>query len=213
MISGMTTTLINRSALKHLPMPEATDTNQPISHYSLVEQIHECLSYRRLNVVKEEYAVSPDGMKCFGLLELNVEYSSMRFAIRLRNSNDKSMRIGLVAGYRVIVCENKMLTGDCNPLSAKHSKNFNLIDAVSVAVDRIQRNTGAVEDGIEKKKAKKLSNESVKSLIYEAFMSRGTPMSLMRSVHNEFFISRNMLSFLITRCGVWKTVLLMLLRN
>lgn len=126
LISGNTTTLINRSALKHLPMPEATATHQPISHHTLVERIHECLSYRHLSVVREEYAVSPDGMKCFGLLELNVEYAGVRFAIGLRNSNDKWMRIGLVAGYRVTVCENKMLTGDFNPLSAKHSKNFNL---------------------------------------------------------------------------------------
>jgi hypothetical protein len=195
LISGNTTTLINRSALKHLPMPEATATHQPIGHHTLVEQIHECLSYRHLSVVREEYAVSPDGMKCFGLLELNVEYAGVRFAIGLRNSNDKSMRIGLVAGYRVTVCENKMLTGDFNPLSAKHSKNFNLIDAVSVAVDRIQRNIGRVEQHIGVKKQKMLSDESAKSLIYEAFMNRKIPMSLMRSVHREFFVEPEYAAF------------------
>ncbi len=195
LISGNTTTLINRSALRHLPMPEATATHQPIGHHTLVEQIHECLSYRHLSVVREEYAVSPDGMKCFGLLELNVEYAGVRFAIGLRNSNDKSMRIGLVAGYRVTVCENKMLTGDFNPLSAKHSKNFNLIDAVSVAVDRIQRNIGQVEQHIGVKKQKMLSDESAKSLIYEAFLNRKIPMSLMRSVHREFFVEPQYAAF------------------
>ena len=33
LISGMTTTLINREALKHLPLPEETDTFKPISHF------------------------------------------------------------------------------------------------------------------------------------------------------------------------------------
>jgi hypothetical protein len=188
LISGNTTTLINRSALKHLPMPEATPTHQPISHYSLVEQIHECLSYRQLTVVREEYAVSPDGMKCFGLLELNVDYAGVRFAIGLRNSNDKSMRIGLVAGYRVMVCENKMLTGDFNPLSAKHSKNFNLIDACSVAVDRIQRNIGGVSDQIDRKKVTTLSQNDAESLVYQAFLNQRLPISLLRSVHNEYFV-------------------------
>jgi hypothetical protein len=188
LISGNTTTLINRDALKHLPIPEATATHQPISHHSLVEQIHECLSYRRLSVVREEYAVSPDGMKCFGLLELNVEYSGVRFAIGLRNSNDKSMRIGLVAGYRVMVCENKMLTGDFNPLSAKHSKNFNLIDACSVAIDRIQRNIGGVSDQIDRKKVTALSQNDAESLIYQAFLKQKLPISLLRSVHNEYFV-------------------------
>ncbi len=188
LIAGNTTTLINRSALKHLPIPEATATHQPIAHHSLVEQIHECLSYRRLSVVREEYAVSPDGMKCFGLLELNVDYAGVRFAIGLRNSNDKSMRIGMVAGYRVMVCENKMLTGDFNPLSAKHSKNFNLIDACSVAIDRIQRNIGGVSDQIDRKKVTTLSQNDAESLIYQAFLNQRFPISLMRSVHNEYFV-------------------------
>jgi hypothetical protein len=189
LISGRETTLINRSALRHLPVPPSTETFQPIPHHQLVEQIHESLSYRRLSVVREEFAVSPDGMKLFGLIELNVEYSGVRFAIGLRNSNDKSMRVGLVAGYRVMVCENKMLIGDFNPLLAKHSKNFNLIDALSVAVDRIQRNIGGVEKSIEFKKNYWLDEESARNMIYRAFLIDKFPISLMRSVHHEFFIA------------------------
>ena len=189
LISGRETTLINRSALRHLPVPPSTETFQPIPHYSLVEQIHESLSYRRLQVVREEFAVSPDGMKLFGLIELNVEYSGVRFAIGLRNSNDKSMRVGLVAGYRVMVCENKMLTGDFNPLLAKHSKNFNLIDALSVAVDRIQRNIGGVEKSIEFKKNYRLDEETARNMIYRAFLIDKFPMSLMRLLHQEFFVA------------------------
>jgi hypothetical protein len=189
LISGRETTLINRSALRHLPVPPSTATFQPVPHHRLVEQIHESLSYRRLQVVREEFAVSPDGMKLFGLIELNVEYSGVRFAIGLRNSNDKSMRIGLVAGYRVMVCENKMLTGDFHPLLAKHSKNFNLIDALSIAVDRIQRNIGGVERSIEFKKNYELDEESARNMIYRAFLIDKFPMSLMRSLHQEFFIA------------------------
>lgn len=189
LISGMTTTLINREALKHLPVPDRTATFQPISHHELINRILECLSYRRLSVVREEYAVSPDGMKLFGLMELNVERSGVRFAIGLRNSNDKSMRIGLVAGYRVTVCENKMLTGDFHPLSAKHSKNFNLLDALSVGVDRIQRNIGAVEEQIEFKKNYRLDEEFARNMIYRAFLVDKFPMSLMRLLHREYFVA------------------------
>jgi hypothetical protein len=189
LISGITTTLINRDALKFLPVPETTDTFKPIPHFELVDNIMKSLSYRRLEVVREEYAVSFDGMKMFGLIELNVEYSGVRFAIGLRNSNDKSMRVGLVAGYRVMVCENKMLTGDFQPMLAKHSKNFNLIDGLSVAIDRIQRNIGRVNDEIEIKKLTMLSYQEASSLIYQAFLEKKLPMSLMRAVHKEFFVA------------------------
>lgn len=188
LVSGATTTLINREALKFLPIPEATDTFKPIPHFELVDSIMKSLSYRRLEVVREEYAVSFDGMKMFGLIELNVEYSGVRFAIGLRNANDKSMRVGLVAGYRVMVCENKMLTGDFQPMLAKHSKNFNLVDGLSVAVDRIQRGIGEVSDQIERKKVTLLSQNDAESLIYQAFLKQRFPISLLRTVHNEYFV-------------------------
>ncbi len=188
LIAGNSTTLINREALKHLPLPEETDTFKPIPHHELVEQILQSLSFRRLSVVREEYAVSPDGMKLFGLIELDVEYSGVRFAIGLRNANDKSMRVGLVAGYRVMVCENKMLTGDFQPMLAKHSKNFNLMDGLSVAVDRIQRNIGEVSDQIGRKKVTMLSIDNARSLIYQGFLEQKFPISLLRAVHSEYFI-------------------------
>jgi hypothetical protein len=188
LIAGNSTTLINREALKHLPLPGETDTFKPIAHHLLVEQMLQSLSFRRLSVVREEYAVSPDGMKLFGLIELDVEYAGVRFAIGLRNANDKSMRVGLVAGYRVMVCENKMLTGDFQPMLAKHSKNFNLIDGLSVAVDRIQRNIGEVFDQIGRKKVTLLSEDNARSLIYQGFLEQKFPISLLRSVHHEYFI-------------------------
>ncbi len=40
----------------------------------------------------------------FGLMELDHEFSGVRFAIGLRNANDKSMRLALTVGYRVFVC-------------------------------------------------------------------------------------------------------------
>jgi hypothetical protein len=50
------------------------------------------------------------------------------------------MRLGLTIGARVLVCMNMAFHGDFQPLLAKHSKSFSLIDAISVGVDRMQRN-------------------------------------------------------------------------
>lgn len=201
LIAGNSTTLINRDALKHLPLPESTDTFKPIPHHQLVDEILQSLSFRRLSVVREEYAVSNDGMKLFGLIELDVEYAGVRFAIGLRNANDKSMRVGLVAGYRVMVCENKMLTGDFQPMLAKHSKNFNLMDGLSVAVDRIQRNIGEVSDQIGRKKVTTLSIDNARSLIYQGFLEQKFPISLLRSVHSEYFIKPSFEEF--TANNLW----------
>ena len=62
------------------------------------------------------------------------------FSIGIRNSHDKSMRLGLTVGYRLFVCENMAFSGDFEPVLAKHSKNFSLQNALSIGVDKMQRN-------------------------------------------------------------------------
>lgn len=179
---------ITREDLAILPVPPETATFKPIPHKDLVDRIMDTLWYRRMSVVREEYAVSPDGMKLFGLLEIDLEYKGVRFAIGLRNSNDKSMRVAMVAGYRVTVCDNMMLQGDFQPLLAKHSKNFALEDGLSIACDRIQRNIGGLNQQITAKQEKPIHDELAREIIYRAFLVQKLPMSLMRRVHQEYFI-------------------------
>lgn len=119
--------------------PPATDTFKPIAHATLIDELEGSLAFRHIKIARDEYVVSPDGMRLFGLLELNAEYEGVRFAIGLRNANDKSMHLGMVAGYRVFVCDNMALSGDFKPLLAKHTKHLDLVESLSVGVDRIQR--------------------------------------------------------------------------
>jgi hypothetical protein len=130
---------VTRDELMEIPIPQGTKTHQPLSHYQIVEALEEALIFRYLKVLREEFAISQDGMKMFGVMELNAEFSGCRFSIGLRNSNDKSMRLGLTVGYRVFVCDNMAFSGDFTPLSHKHTNNLLLQDAISIAVDRIHR--------------------------------------------------------------------------
>jgi hypothetical protein len=180
---------IKRDELAALPVPEETRTFKPIGHSALIEKIIETLWYRRMNIVRDEYAVSQDGMKLFGLLEMDLEYKGVRFAIGIRNSNDKSMRVAMVAGYKVTVCDNMMLQGDFQPLLAKHSKNFALEDGLSIACDRIQRNIGRLHGEINRKQEQLIETRDAKSLLYTAFTDGRFPISLFRAVHREFFIA------------------------
>src|ERR1044071_1778823 len=130
---------VDRDFLKTIPTPEATRTHQPVAHVQIVEALIETLSFRDITVVRDEYAVSPDGNRMFGVLDLDYEFTGARFSIGIRNANDKSMRLAMTVGYRVIVCDNMAFKGDFTPLLAKHSKSLNLVDLISVGVDKIQR--------------------------------------------------------------------------
>src|ERR1700719_420935 len=120
-------------------MKTMTGSRGPIPHHEIVRALIETLGFRHIGVVQHEYAVSPDAMKMFGVLDLATEMAGCRFSIGLRNSHDKSMRLAMTCGYRVFVCSNMAFAGDFTPLLAKHSKSFSLIDCIAVGVDRMQR--------------------------------------------------------------------------
>jgi hypothetical protein len=88
-----------------------------IDELDKVSQAFETLSFRHIGVVQEEYAVSPDGMKMFGVLDLETQMEGCRFSIGIRNSHDKSIRLGLTAGLRVFVCSNMAFSGDFTPVT------------------------------------------------------------------------------------------------
>lgn len=180
---------ITREELRELPLPKATDTHQPLSHFELVEALIETLSYRYLKVRRDEYAVSRDGMKMFGVMDLEYGFTGCSYSIGLRNSNDKSMRLALTAGYRVFVCDNMMFSGDFEPLLHKHTKNLNLRDSLSVAIDRIHRNFEPLKEKVKKWKEIGLKDEFVKLVLYEAFLDRKlkVPRSLLPVIHDYYF--------------------------
>ena len=102
---------LTREELARVATP-GTATHKPIAHIGVVEKLIEALSFRQIGVVREEYAVSSDGMKMFGVVDLSSGFDGCRFAIGLRNSHDKSFRLSCTVGLRVFVCENLAFHGE-----------------------------------------------------------------------------------------------------
>src|SRR5690242_11693263 len=183
------TSKITREELQMVPTPEGTATHHPLAHHSVVEALLETLAFRHISVVRDEYAVSEDGMKMFGVLDLETAFEGCRFSIGIRNSNDKSMRLAMTVGCRVFVCDNMSFQGDFSPVLAKHTKNFSLIDAVSVGVDRMQRNFEPMRHQIEVWRTSRIGDEDAKIVIYRAFVEGEleAPKHLARRVHDLYF--------------------------
>jgi hypothetical protein len=108
-------------------------------------------------------------------------------ALGIRNDNDKCMRLGIVAGYRVIVCANMAFAGDFKPMLAKHTKNFDLTETLSIGVDRIQRGWQPLREKVAFMRSKVLPITTAQALIYHAFTEERFPVRLMRSVHAHYF--------------------------
>jgi len=180
---------IGRTELAQIPVPEATSTHKPVPHHTIVEALVETLSFRHIGVVNEEYAVSFDGMKMFGVLDLETQMEGCRFSIGIRNSHDKSLRLGLTVGTRVFVCSNMAFSGDFTPVLAKHTKSFNLVDTLSVGVDLIQRNFDPMQRQVERWRQAQITDERAKLIFYSAFVDGklDAPKSLLPEVHRLYF--------------------------
>jgi len=180
---------IGRQDLRELPTPEATTTFQPIPHFKFVEAIVESLAYRKIEVVTDEYAVTHEGLRCFGVMEVNLEDVGIRLAIGLRNGNDRSMSLGLTSGYRVFCCSNLAFRGEFSPVTRKHSKHIDLIETVSTGIDRIQRHFQPMLERVKAFQSFELSDNQAKIMLADAFVLRklAVPKHLGERVAKAYF--------------------------
>ena len=193
---------ITREQLALVPSPPSTATHKVMPHHEVINALIDTLSLRHIAPVREEYAVSQDGMKMFGIMELDQTFYggtvpaigepttySCRFALGIRNSHDKSMRLAMTVGYRVLVCDNMAFAGDFTPVLAKHSKNVNLIHSLEIGVSAMQRNFEPMTQQVKRWRASQLTDVSAKLIIYEAFIEGDIdlPKHLAVPVHNLYF--------------------------
>ena len=72
------------------------------------------------------------------------------------------------------------------PVLAKHSKSFSLIDCISVAVDRMQRNFEPMRTQVDGCQRSELTDVTAKVVIYEAFVgSSAWAMLFMKAKKGE----------------------------
>jgi len=180
---------LTREQLVTILPPEGTSTFKPLQHSDLVDEVLEALARRQLSVVHDEYAVSDDGMKLFGVLDLTTSSNDFRFSIGIRNANDKSMRFGMVSGMRVFVCDNMAFNGEFFAIQAKHTKNLEVMDSIALGIDRIQRNFKPLTEQVETWKQRQLTDERAKSIIYDAFIGRqlDAPQHIGKLVGDRYF--------------------------
>jgi len=183
------TARITREELKLITTPASTKTHQPLGHHEIIDALLETLSFRHIHVTRDEYAVSLNGMRMFGVLDLETEFRGVCFSIGIRNANDKSMRLALTVGYRVLVCDNMAFMGDFMPVFHKHTRRLELVDVVSVGVDKIQRNFAPLRQQITDWQGRPLADEKAKLIIYNAFVESALsiPKHLVHEVHKLYF--------------------------
>ncbi len=181
--------LVGRQELLALPTPPPTATHKTVPHATLVGSLIESLGMRGIEVVRDQYAVTPDGMRLFGALEINQEHNGVRLALGLRNSHDKTLSLGMTVGYRVFVCDNLAFVGDFMAVARKHTKHLDLTDVLDQGVSKMQRGFAPMKRRIDAFRDFEIVDLVAKDIIYRAFIEDelDAPKHLAKHVHKAYF--------------------------
>lgn len=91
---------------------EGTKTWKPVSHREVIIPLRNALNDAGLRIVSKTYSLNATGHKMFGIWQLDNVDGEMAYALGVRNSMDKSMALGIVAGTKVFVCDNLAFDGE-----------------------------------------------------------------------------------------------------
>jgi len=157
----------NMAPLAQYTPPPGTDTWRPVAHHTLVGTLLNRLSFEGLAVMREQYAVSANGMALFGTLDLDDQRANGRaMALGFRHSNDRRMAVSLVGGTRVFVCDNLALGGS-KVAVAPHTKRLNLGELLKAGVRRLLEMYVRFEAGVRLAEETALSLDEAKVRLFD----------------------------------------------
>jgi len=208
--------LVDRPTLFNVPTPEGTKTWFPLAHQTLLEEIETQLDSCGFTIGRESHALSHEGDRYFGLMEVNLSDETERdcaWVVGLRNSHDKSFPAGLVAGTSVFCCDNLAFTGEVK-ISRKHTRfaHRDLRNLTARAVGQLGDKFRGLDRRIEAYRSESIDDSRAHDLIIRAIDCRAITTSQVPSVVQEWrepshdeFLTRNLWSFFNGVTEVYKT--------
>lgn len=151
-------------------VPATTRTYSPISHAQLIDEVKEQLDRAGLAIKREYYSQNRSGQQMFGSFTVTAD-NEMDLNFGFRNSYDKSLQLGLVAGTRVIVCSNLMFKGDhkSNMMHTGDSAK-QLRENVIAAVNSLETNYAVIRKDSDRLKEVEVDRAKIAELIGEMLM-------------------------------------------
>ena len=181
---------VTREALLEIPTPPNTETWYPMSHEHLLTEVEEQLACGGFNLGRQAHAISHDGARYFGVLEVGIpgyNHSDYRWVVGLRNSHDKTFPAAMVAGTQVFVCDNLAFTGQVK-LSRKHTRfaERDLRHLTSRAVGKLGDRFIKLDQRIDAYKQKRITDNKAHDLIVRALDCRAITATQVPKVLQEW---------------------------
>ena len=100
---------VSRAELFDVPTPRGTQTWYPLAHRKILTEVETQLETSGFTILEETHALSHNGERYFGVMSVSLPnrgQADFGWIVGIRNSHDMTYPAGLVAGTRVLVCDN-----------------------------------------------------------------------------------------------------------
>ena len=186
-----------KAELATVRVPEPTESYHPVPYGRFVEEVEMHLPRFGLTVGSSSFALAREGSQMFGVLtctngQLAGDYA---LAIGVRNSYDRSLSVGLVAGTRVFCCDNLAFSGEVT-MHRKHTLNVfrDLPDLIYRMLSQVSSMRTRIDEEIGAMKVRELPPAHAHHLMVEAIKRNVLPASRLPRVieaweeprHGEF---------------------------
>lgn len=180
-----------------VPEPKFTKTWHPICHARLIKKLGEAVEYYGFEVKKKEYSLSANAMKMFGVWTVvenggrqgGSENGEVRKCIGIKNSMDKSMAVGLVAGVTVLICDNLAFSGDFVELR-RHTSGLSDETLAELCLNGVGKIQGKLADFLEWHKGLKdieITQVQAEHLTFDAMVSGAMSPGKFNALHVMYF--------------------------
>jgi len=180
---------VSYDELRKVETPRATRSWNPYPYHRLVDSVQSLLGEHDLRSVHHKYAISRDGDRFFGLMQIRngVDSDDYGNVLGLRASHDKSLSTELAAGTGVFVCDNMSFCGS-EQVKRKHTTHVerDLKKVVGKALAACASHWVDQAKRIEVYKETKLSRKSVHDIVVKAMLAGAIPNTKVPEVLAEY---------------------------
>ena len=121
-----------------MKLPDRTKTFHPVAHNYVVDRTKRLFGLELgLEVKKEMFGLNKDGAQMFGVIQWQQKGGAWAPITGICNAHDKSLKIKVAMGAKVLVCDNLCFSGDAITVMRKHTQK--VLDDLDLMLLRASR--------------------------------------------------------------------------
>ena len=174
-----------KADLAAVPVPEPTESYHPVPYGRFIEEVELHVPRFGLTVQSSAFALAREGNQMFGVLTCTNGKASEDYALAIgvRNSYDRSLSVGLVAGTRVFCCDNLAFSGEVK-MNRKHTVHVfrDLPDLIYRMLSQVSSMRERIDGEVEAMKSEVLGPHRAHHLMVQAIRDSIIPASRLPKV-------------------------------